>query len=167
MPVARAIPGISRFIGLSNRAVKATEIEMKFAPRILSQAAAFLVFTALASAQGVVLKQGGLVLFGSAGDRSDADLAAMCDVLARLQADRYVLVEIPGYLRGREVGAVPALLERLLRERGIPSDTFVQRADPASGTAFALDWAEAGDLVILLALTQRDEVLQLVKDAGD
>ena len=55
---------------------------------------------------------------------------------------------------------------RLLRERGIPSDTFVQRADPASGTAFALDWAEAGDLVILLALTQRDEVLQLVKDAG-
>ena len=90
----------------------------------------------------------------------------MCDVLARLQADRYVLVEIPGYLRGREAGAVPALLERLLRERGIPSDAFVQRADPASGTAFALDWAEAGDLVILLALTQRDEVLQLVKDAG-
>lgn len=66
MPGARAIPGISRFIGSSNRAVKATEIEMKFAPKILSQAAAFLVLTALASAQGVVLKQGGLVLFGSA-----------------------------------------------------------------------------------------------------
>lgn len=39
---------------------------MKFAPRILSQAAVFLVVTALASAQGVVMKQGGLVLFGSA-----------------------------------------------------------------------------------------------------
>ena len=77
-----------------------------------------------------------------------------------------MLVEIPGYLRGREEGAVPALLERFLRERGTPSDAFVHRSDPASGTAFALDWAEAGDIVILLALTQRDEVLQLVKRAS-
>ena len=122
--------------------------------------------SALADLAGTWDARRRLVLFGSAGDRSDADIAAMCDVLARFQADRYVLVEIPGYLRGREEGAVPALLERFLRERGTPSDAFVHRSDPASGTAFALDWAEAGDIVILLALTQRDEVLQLVKRAS-
>ena len=43
-----------------------------------------------------------LVLFGSAGDRSDDDIAAMADGLARLRPDRVVLVAIPGYLRGRE-----------------------------------------------------------------
>jgi len=107
-----------------------------------------------------------LVMFGSAGDRSDTDLAAMCDVLAGLGADRYVLTEIPGYLRGRAEGETPALLARLLRERGIADDALVSEADPSAGARHALDWIEPGDLALLLTLTQRDAVLDLVRTAA-
>ncbi|WP_412070337.1 glutamate ligase domain-containing protein [Rubrivirga sp. IMCC43871] len=106
-----------------------------------------------------------LVLFGSAGDRSDDDIAAMADGLARLRPDRVVLVDVPGYLRGRERGDVPALLLRLLGERGIPTDACTVLADPVAGTRFALDWLAPGDLAILLALAQRDQVLALVREA--
>ena len=108
-----------------------------------------------------------VVLFGGPGDRSDADFAAMCDVLAPLGAERYVLTDLPGYLRGRAEGGVPALLARLLTERGVPPGACVRRADPASGARDALDWAEPGDLALLFTLAQRDEVLRLVTSVGE
>ncbi len=107
-----------------------------------------------------------LVMTGSAGDRSDADLAAMTDVLAGFDADRYVLVDIPGYLRGRGEGEVPQLLADLLRQRGVDEGRIVRLAAPTDGARFALDWAEADDLAILLTLAQRDAVLDLVREAA-
>ena len=107
-----------------------------------------------------------VVLFGSAGDRSDADLAAMCDVLAPLGAERYVLTDLPGYLRGRAEGEVPDTLVRLLAERGVPASACVRRPDPASGARAALDWTETGDLALLFTLAQRDEVLRMVAGGG-
>lgn len=107
-----------------------------------------------------------LVLFGSAGDRRDVDLDAMCEQLARLDADRYVLVEIPGYLRGRSEGETPALLADLLRQHGVEDEALAYEADPAAGAQHALDWVQPGDLAVLLTLTQRDEVLTLVREAA-
>ena len=107
-----------------------------------------------------------LVMTGSAGDRSDADLAAMCDVIAGLGADRYVLVDIPGYLRGRAEGEVPALLADLLRQRGVPADAVLVETDPEAGARHALGWAGPDDLALLLTLAQRDAVLDLVRDAA-
>ena len=103
-----------------------------------------------------------VVLFGSAGDRSDADLAAMCDVLAALGAERYVLTDLPGYLRGRAEGEVPTLLARHLTERGVPAGACVRRDDPVAGARDALDWLAPGDLALLFTLSQRDEVLRMV-----
>ncbi len=107
-----------------------------------------------------------LVLFGSAGDRSDADLDAMCDVIAQVGADCYVLVDIPGYLRGRAEGEVPSLLARSLQQRGVAADACVTLPDPVAGTRYALDWTEAGDLALVLALSQRDDVLAMVREAA-
>ena len=107
-----------------------------------------------------------VVLFGGPGDRSDADFAAMCDVLVRLGAERYVLTDLPGYLRGRAEGEVPDTLARLLAERGVPADACVRRADPAAGARDALDWTGPGDLALLFTLAQRDEVLALVRGGG-
>ena len=104
-----------------------------------------------------------LVMFGSAGDRSDDDLAAMADVLATMGADRYVLVDIPGYLRGRAGGEVPALLQGLLEARGVGSDAFTLLDAPVDGARFAREWAQDGDLAVLLTLTQRDAVLDVVR----
>ena len=107
-----------------------------------------------------------LVMTGSAGDRSEADLAAIADVLARLGADRYVLVDLPGYLRGRAEGEVPALFADLLTQRGVGADQCVRLATPVDGTRHALEWAGDGDLALLLTLAQRDEVLAMVEGAA-
>ena len=117
---------------------------------------------ALVDLAGALPARRRVVLFGGPGDRSDGDFAAMCDVLAALGAERYVLTDLPGYLRGRPPGEVPALLARLLQERGVPASACVRRADPASGARDALAWAEPGDLALLFALDQRDEVLRMV-----
>ena len=108
-----------------------------------------------------------LVMYGSAGDRSDADLAAMCDVLAALDADRYLLVETPGYLRGRAEGEVPAQLARLLRQRGVADDALVFLPDPLAGAAHAVEWVGPGDLALLVVLSQRAEVLARVHEAAE
>lgn len=121
---------------------------------------------ALAEAAGHWPATRRLVLFGSAGDRSDADIADMADVLAGLDADRYVLVDIPGYLRGRAEGEVPALLRRLLVERGVTEAACDLRADPLTGTHHVLDHLGAGDLGLLIVLAQRDAVLEVVRTAA-
>ncbi|MEM6286228.1 MAG: Mur ligase family protein [Bacteroidota bacterium] len=108
-----------------------------------------------------------LVLYGSAGDRRDEDLAAMCDVLARLGADRYLLVDIPGYLRGRGEGEIPVQLRGLLAEQGVAPDACTLLPDPLAGTEAAVEWVEPGDLAILIILTQRAEVLERLRAEAD
>ncbi len=106
-----------------------------------------------------------LIMFGSAGDRSNADLDAMCDVLATFDADRYVLVDIPGYLRGRAEGEVPSYLAEALQRRGVRGDALVHLAAPVDGARHALDWLGPDGLVLLVTLSQRAEVLDLVRTA--
>ena len=107
-----------------------------------------------------------LVQFGSAGDRSDDDLARMADVIVTFGADRYLVSDIPGYLRGRQPGEVPSVLAGLYRQRGVAADAVVTLADPAAAARWALDWCRPGDLAILITLDQRDQVLELVRQAA-
>ena len=107
-----------------------------------------------------------LVLFGSAGDRSDHDLGLMADVITTFGADRYLVSDIPGYLRGREPGEVPSVLAEHYRQRGVADDAIVTLADPAAAARWALDWCRPGDLAVLITLSQRDRVLDLVRQAA-
>ena len=108
-----------------------------------------------------------LVMAGAPGDRSDRDLAAMADVLARFGADRVVLVELPGYLRGRAPGEVPAALADGLRQRGVAAQAVVCLGSPEAGARDALAWCGPDDLAVLVTLDQRDAVLALVRAAAD
>ena len=107
-----------------------------------------------------------LVMFGSAGDRSDADLAAMSEVIATLDVDRYVLVDIVGYLRGRAEGEVPDLLAHHLRQHGVRDDAITRLPSPLDGARYALDWIGPDDLALLVTLSQRAEVLDRVRTAA-
>ena len=107
-----------------------------------------------------------LVMVGSAGDRSDADLAAMADVLVEFGAERFLVSDLPGYLRGRAPGEVPRVLADLLGQRGVAPDAVEIRADPAACARAALDGLQPGDLAVLITLAQRDEVLALVREAA-
>jgi UDP-N-acetylmuramyl tripeptide synthase len=108
-----------------------------------------------------------LVLLCQAGDRSDADIAAHARAALRVEADRYLLADLPNHLRGRQPGEVPALFRRVLTDGGVPDERIEHVSDPVEGTRRALAWAEPGDLLLLLVLSGRDEAIALVREAAE
>ena len=107
-----------------------------------------------------------LVMAGAPGDRSDRDLAAVAETLARFGADRFVLVDLPNYLRGRSPGEVPARLADGLRRSGVAEAAVVRLDSPEAGARDALGWCGPDDLAVLVTLDERDAVLALVHDAA-
>ncbi|GAB5535521.1 MAG: Mur ligase family protein [Rubricoccaceae bacterium] len=104
-----------------------------------------------------------LILASTAGDRSNADLAAMANALATFHADRYLLCDTPGYLRGRQPGEIPDILQAELMARGVSSNACTCLPGPLEAAHEALDWAHEGDVVLLPTMAQRDEVTAFVK----
>lgn len=107
-----------------------------------------------------------LVLCSSPGDRSEAALDDYLGALHEAGVDRWVLADLPDYLRGRQPMEVPRVLADLLRRRGVPADAVSLAARPAQGAAQLLDEAGPGDVVLLLALQDRDEVTDLLDGRG-
>jgi UDP-N-acetylmuramyl tripeptide synthase len=104
-----------------------------------------------------------ILLLSQAGDRSDEAIADMTAQACTLDPTRLLLCDLPGYERGREPGEVPALIEAAARQRGVAAAAIEQHASPVEAVAAALDSAQAGDLLILLVLTQRDEALRRIR----
>ena len=107
-----------------------------------------------------------LLVVGQAGDRRDGDVAALCDEAVKLRFDRYVLKEALHYLRGRALGEMPALLARLLRERGVPERALAYATDEQDAVAQALAWLQPGDLGVLLVHDDFGAALRQVVGAG-
>ena len=85
-------------------------------------------------------------LFGSAGDRSDAEIAAIAAGVCAIEPDRVVITELESYLRGRGPGEVSAILRRACLEQGM-ADNQIHIADsPLVGVRYALQHMEAEDL---------------------
>ncbi len=119
---------------------------------------------ALAEAVGQVPAERVMLLIGQAGDRSDQDIIALLEAGCRTLPDQLLVAELPGYERGREPFAVPELIRREAIRLGIPAGAIEIFPTPRDATASALSRARPGDLLILLALTQRSEALSLVHE---
>ncbi len=89
------------------------------------------------------------LLLGQAGNRSDAAITDLARTAAGFAPDRVVIKELPQMLRGRAVGEVPALIERALHAAGLAASKTVHEADEQSAALRLLDWAEAGDVIVL------------------
>jgi len=100
-----------------------------------------------------------LIMLGHAGDRTDRDIINLTDVATRLNPDVVVTAELSDYLRGRELGEVPALIEARLTSESNPPEVIYAK-DCLSGAKLAMKWAEPGDFVLLLALDQRDAIFE-------
>jgi len=100
-----------------------------------------------------------LISIGQAGDRQESDFheVAMCAVNSG--ADRIIIKEQIKDLRGRELGEVPAIMKKSLLGAGISEDRIEVLGSEMEATAAALDWAEPGDVLLLLTLSERDDVL--------
>jgi cyanophycin synthetase len=89
------------------------------------------------------------LLLGQAGNRDDAAIGELARTAARFAPDRVLVKELPTMLRGRAPGEVPTLILRALHGAGLPADRCQLLADEDAAASALLDWAEAGDVLVL------------------
>jgi UDP-N-acetylmuramyl tripeptide synthase len=122
---------------------------------------------ALADAVRRVPSERIVLLMGQAGDRLDKDIADLVRAACSMRPAQLLVAELPGYERGREPFEVPELIRREAAKCGLPEDSIEILPAPGEATARALERARPGDLLVLLALTQRNEALALVREFID
>jgi UDP-N-acetylmuramyl tripeptide synthase len=115
-------------------------------------------------------REGGrlLLLLGQAGNREDADIRELARVAASFNPDRIVLKELPGFLRGRALGDVPALLRAALDTSGFEAAKLSFEADESAAAMQLVRSARPGDVVVLPVHQKaaRDSLLSALNGAG-
>lgn len=109
-----------------------------------------------------------LVMFSLAGDRSDKDMIELIDEIIAFKSDEYIIAELANYLRGREQGEIPALVKNYLLNQQIinapiSANQITVCDSPLAGAEYALTKIQAGDVVLLFTLDERDQVHQLLQ----
>jgi UDP-N-acetylmuramyl tripeptide synthase len=99
-------------------------------------------------------------MFGQAGDRTDASIAELAQSAWSIGLDAVVVSELEIYARGRSKGEVFGIIREALIESGAGEDQIQHYPEEMMSLDAALDWAQPGDLVIVLALGARDEILE-------
>lgn len=89
------------------------------------------------------------LLLGQAGNRPDADVRALAGVAAEARPDFVVLKDIDGYLRGREPGAVAAVLGDELRRRGHAEGRLATCLPELGAARMLLAWSRPGDVLVM------------------
>lgn len=105
-----------------------------------------------------------VLLMGQAGDRPDEDIAELVRTACGMHPDRLLVADLPGYERGRQPFEVAQLIRTDAMGCGVPAGHIELFPGPREATRQALADARPGDLLVLLALTQRDEALALVHE---
>ena len=107
-----------------------------------------------------------LVTIGQAGDRDDDSILKLAAATWKARPDRILIKEMTDYLRGREPGEIPRLIEQELRRLGAGDEVLAHTDSEAETAQAAIDWAEPGDLVMLVVHSHRDEVTALLERAA-
>jgi UDP-N-acetylmuramyl tripeptide synthase len=104
------------------------------------------------------------LMIGQAGDRTDEAIAGMTQSALRMQPDRLLVYELPGYERGRPLDEPTREIRRVALESGMAESQLVLMPNPLAAASAMLNDARAGDVLVLLALTNRREILQRVNE---
>jgi len=102
-----------------------------------------------------------ILLLCHAGDRSDAEIHAMTSSSVAMKPDLVWACELTKYLRGREIGEVPQVITNSVIESGLPADCIFYQDSPLRGAEAIIQQIQAGDLVFMMALSDRDEIAAL------
>lgn len=108
-----------------------------------------------------------VLLIGQAGDRGDEAIHQLADAAWQLRPDKIIIKEMGRYSRGRQEGEVARLLYRLFVEAGADPDSVSYQAEEIDGVKAAIDWAEPGDLAILLVHEDIAGVVEFVRAASE
>lgn len=99
---------------------------------------------------------------GMPGDRPDEELSEVAAEIAAVQPDRVVVRELPGYLRGREPGAVPTLLRAGLEAAGVSSQVIESAENEVDSLRHCLELARPGDMILVLAHLETEGIRALL-----
>ncbi|MBT8061992.1 MAG: hypothetical protein KJO85_04865, partial [Gammaproteobacteria bacterium] len=78
--------------------------------------------------------------------------------------DQVLACALPGYERGRPQSEVQQVIRDSALQSGMRPAQIIDFDSPVEATQHALEHSAAGDLLVLLALTQREEVLELIRE---
>ena len=106
-----------------------------------------------------------LLMLGHAGDRSDSEITNLTQSILKISPDLLMITETPEYLRGRELGEVPAIISQAARTCGLNEEQISISDSPSSGTAEILTQMKEGDLVFLMVLSQRQAIDALLNES--
>ncbi|MEO9469672.1 Mur ligase family protein [Parasphingorhabdus sp.] len=107
------------------------------------------------------------LLISHAGDRTDEEITELTSGALGFQPDEVVIAELEDYLRGRELGEVPDLIAKECGRRGIDPSGITRMRSPGKGVEHILGSLEAGDVALLLALSDRDRIFELIAATQD
>jgi cyanophycin synthetase len=102
-------------------------------------------------------------LFGSAGDRSDDEIAAIANGVCAIELDHVVIVEVESYLRGRATGEVSEIMKQACLQSGMVENRIHFAESPLAGVKFAIQHMQADDLGMFLVLSERDQIIDYIK----
>jgi cyanophycin synthetase len=119
----------------------------------------------LALVEGLRTAGGRLAIIGGyAGDRSNDSIRDAARAISDARPSRVFLRDLAGYLRGRAPGEVPARLVAELVALGLSRDAVEIAPSEADALRRALDWAVAGDFVVVLAHLESAAVSALLAE---
>ncbi len=93
-----------------------------------------------------------VLCFGQAGDRPDDLIREMTRDAWAIGLDQVMISELAEYHRGREHGDIFAVIKDELLAAGADASQVQHHEEEMESFTAALEWAEPGDLVIMLAL---------------
>ncbi|MBT8100580.1 MAG: hypothetical protein KJO82_12555, partial [Gammaproteobacteria bacterium] len=107
-----------------------------------------------------------VLCFGQAGDRPDALIEELARDAWAIGLDRVVISELADYYRGRDAGEVFGLIRDELLRCGADDAQIGHHDEELESFNAALDWAEPGDLIIMLALSGAAKIQARLRELG-
>ncbi|MDG1859925.1 MAG: Mur ligase family protein, partial [Emcibacteraceae bacterium] len=106
------------------------------------------------------------LLIGQAGDRSDQDIKDLTSGAIRFNPDVVATMDMVDYLRGRPLGETAGIIKTECIKYGILQENIQHFSSPPEGAKFIIDQLKEGDLVLLLALAERDKIFEMLEAAS-
>ena len=104
-----------------------------------------------------------LLAFAQAGDRTDESIRELARSAWSIGLDTVVVSELEAYARGRSRGEVFGIIRDELINCGARKDQIQHFMEETESLDAALDWAQPGDLIIMLALSDREAIQDKLK----
>lgn len=101
--------------------------------------------------------------FGQAGDRPDELIRELARSAWESGLDQVFVSELTKYHRGREEGEVYGVIRDELIHRGARPEQIGHRTEEIESLEAAMEWAQPGDLIVMLALERSPELYGLLR----